>query len=597
MSTSALSFQGLASGLQTDSLVNAIIQQEGQPVQRMQAKQTANSQELAAIQSLQTNMTDLSTSLAMLAGTSFDARAVTSTDSNGTYVTATAKGSVPGSYDLQVTNVATAGRITPTMLAGVPQNLAVADPLATTIFDAGTSGTGTASFAIKGTDGIVKTLTLTSGNNNLYGLRDAINALGTADPTVPGSTGLGVTATVVNTGTGTGTNAYELVLTAKLTGTGTGGAVTIADVTNNTSGGLAVNSLGIGHGTVDSMTAPTSMTGGLSSGTADVAKDAVFTVNGLKLTRQSNTVTDAVDGVTFTLKQGGQATPTTLTVGQDKSSVTSSMQDVVSKFNALITTYKNASAITTSTTTSASGTKSTTTTSGPLANNSAVRSLIAQVRSALSGVPSGLPSSSTFLSAADLGVTTNRDGTLSLNTTTLSAALDKDPVAAKRVFAFSGQSSNGAVSFFQGGAKTTTGTVGFTIDSFQSGGAVSGTFTVNGTKYTLSGSNGTLSGTAGTPLEGLILSVSGLGSGNLSLSRGVGQAARDVVSNLTALSTGNIPQIIASITAQNTNLTQQITLGQARLDRRRVVLQAQFSKMEAAVSQLQSAGSSLSGLA
>ena len=80
------------------------------------------------------------------------------------------------------------------------------------------------------------------------------------------------------------------------------------------------------------------------------------------------------------------------------------------------------------------------------------------------------------------------------------------------------------------------------------------------------------------------------------MSRGVGQAARDVVSNLTASATGNIPQIIASINAQNTNLTQQITVGQARLDRRKVVLQNQFSQLEATVSQLQAAGSSLAGL-
>ena len=578
MATSALSFQGLTTGLQTDTLVNAIIQQEGQPLQRLQAKQTTNTSRLKAIQTIQTGMTALSTSLATLSSTSFDARTVTSTDSNGTYVTATATASAPGSYDLQVTKVATAGRITPTMVGGAPTNLAVADPLATTIFDAGTGGTGTASFAIKGTDGVIKTLTLTSGNNNLYGLRDAINALGTADPAVPGSTGLGVTATVVNTGSGT--NKYELVLTAKLSGTGTtGGVVTIADISNNTVGGAAVNTLGITHGTVDSLTTPTTLSGGLGSGTADVAQDALFMVNGLQLTRQSNTVTDAVDGVTFTLKQGNQTTSTTLTVGQDKGTLTSALQDVVSKFNALVTSFKSASA-----------------TGGALANDPTVRSLIAQVRSALSGAPSGLPSSATFTSAADLGMTTNRDGSLSLNTTILSAALDKDPAAAKRIFAFSGQSSNGAVSFYQGGAKTTTGAVSFNITSFASGGAVSGTFTVNGTEYALSGSNGTLGGAAGTPLEGLILSVNGLGSGTLTLSRGVGQAARDVVSNLTASATGNIPQIIASINAQNTNLTQQITVGQARLDRRKVVFQNQFSQLEATVSQLQAAGSSLAGL-
>jgi len=567
--SSPLSFQGLSTGLQTDTLVNAILQQEGQPLQRLQDRQTRNNLRVAALQSLKTNMTSLSTSLATLGSTSFDARSVTSTDTNNTYVTATATGAVAGNYDLKVGQVATRGRISPTLTGGVPSNLAVADPLATPVF----SGTS-ASFAVQGTDGVIKTLTLNTANNTIYGLRDAINALGTADPNVVGSKGLGVVATVVNTGTGA--NPYQLILTAKDTGTGTtGGKVTIADVT----GGGAINTLGITAGTVDSLTAPTTLSGGLGSAAADMAVDAKFTVNGIDLTRKSNTVTDAVDGVTFNLKQGGQATATTLTVAVDKSAITSAMQDVISKFNTMVKAYKDASG-----------------TGGALANDPSVRSFISQIRAALSGSPSGLPASASFTSTADLGIKTNRDGTLSLDTTVFQAALEKDSAAAKKVFAFSGASTNGVVSFYGGSAKTATGSLGFNITSFTSGGAVTGTFTVGGTDYVLTGSNGTLSGATGTPLEGLILSVTGTGSGTLSLSRGVGQAARDSISDLTASGTGNLAMILSSIDGQNSNLTRQISEGQARLDRRKEVLQAQYAQLEATVGQLQAAGQSLSGI-
>ncbi|MCM2249206.1 MAG: flagellar filament capping protein FliD, partial [Geothrix sp.] len=515
---SPISFQGLSTGLQTDQLVNAILQQEAQPLQRLQNKQTRNNQRVAAFQALKTNMTALSTSLASLGGTSFNARTVSSTDSNNTHVSASASGGVAGSYDLKVSQVATKGRISPTLVGGVPSNLAVADPLTTPVFTG-----GSASFAIQGTDGVIKTLTMDSTNNTLYGLRDAINALGAADPNVVGSKGLGVVATVVNTGTGA--NPYQLVLTARDTGTGTtGGVVTIADVT----AGGAVNALGIGAGTVDSMATPTTLTGGLASGAADVAKDALFSVNGIELTRKSNIVTDAVDGVTFTLKQGGQTTATTLTVALDKSGITSAMQDAISKFNTLVKTYKDASAF-----------------NGALSNDSSARSLIAQVRAALSGVPEGMPASSPFSSAADLGIKTNRDGSLSLDVTVFQAALDKDSAAARRVFAFTGDTTNGAVTVYGGGAKTTTGAMGFNITSFASGGAVSGTFTVDGTDYLLSGTNGTLSGAAGTPLEGLILSVTGTGTGTLNLTRGIGQAAQDLISELTASTTGNLSVLLS----------------------------------------------------
>jgi flagellar hook-associated protein 2 len=556
--SSPLSFQGLSTGLQTDSIVNAILQQEGQPVQRMLAQQAKNTQRIGAFQAMQSNLTALSSSLSTLSGTSFATQTVTSSDATNTYVTATATGATVGNYSLNVSQIATAGRISPTLSGGAPTNLSVADPLATTIFTG-----SSASFAVQGTDGVIKTLTLGSGSNNLYGLRDAINASGAS-----------VQASVINTGSGT--NPYQLVVTASGTGTGTtNGAVTLADITS----GAPVNTLGITAGTVDNVTTPTTLSGGLQSATADIAKNAVFSVNGIQLTRQTNVVSDAVSGVTFTLKQGGQTGTTNLAVATDTSTITSAMQDVVSKYNSLVTAFSSASA---------SG--------GALYGDSVARSLVSQVRTALTGVPSGLPLTSTYTSAGGVGVKVNQDGTLSLDTTAFQAALAKDPAAVKNVFAFSGTSSSAAVQFYGAGANTTTGNVGFNITSYVPNGAVSGTFTVNGTNYTLNGNSGTLVGAAGTPLEGLILTASGTGSGNITLSRGVGQAVQDLVTSMTASVSGQLPQIIQSVNDQNSSLAQQISSGQARLAQRKLALQAQFAQMEAVVGQLQSAGSSLTGM-
>lgn len=564
-----ISSTGVASGIDWNSLISAIIQQEGQPVQALQAQQAANNNRIAALQKMQTEMTALSTSLGTLNGTSFDARTVTSSDSTNTYVTATASGAATGSYDVQVSQVATAGRISPTLSGGLPTNLAVANPLTTSIF----SGTS-ASFAIQGTDGTIRTLTLSRSNNNLYGLRDAINALATPDPNVPGSKGLGVTATVVNTGSGA--TPYQLVLTSNTTGLGTTkGVVTLADVTS----GGAVNTLGISAGTVDSMTAPTTISGGLTSKGSNVAQDAVFSVNGVQLTRTTNTVTDAVNGVTFNLKQGGQTGTTNLSVAVDTGTITSAMQDVISKFNTLVNDYHSAAA---------SG--------GALAFNTSARAFISQVRSALSGVPSGLSSTAPYQSAGVLGLQTNRDGTLSLDTTAFQTALSTNPTAAKNVFANSGVSTSAAVSFYGLSSKTATGPIAFNITSYTAGGAVSGTFTVGGNTYTLSGSNGSLGGVAGTPLEGLILSVSGTGSGTLTVSRGVGQATQDTIASLTKYGSGMLPTIINSINDQNATLANQITTGQARLTQRQKQLQAYYAQVEASIGQLQAMGQSLSGM-
>ncbi|MBI4912745.1 MAG: flagellar filament capping protein FliD [Acidobacteria bacterium] len=563
---SAVSFQGLSSGIQTDQLVAAILQSESGTLNRLQDRQTRNTLRTTALTSLKTNMTLLASSLASLSNTSFDARSVSSTDANGTYATATAAGAAAGTYDLQVARVATKGRISPTLdLAGNPTNLAVADPLATPVFTG-----ASATFAVQGTDGTIKTLTLGAGSNSLNGLRDAIN-----------SSGAGVVATVVNTGKAV--NPYQLVVTAKDTGTGTtGGLVTLADVT----AGGAVNTLGITAGTVNDLVNPTTLTGGLQSATAAV--DALFTLNGIELTRKSNVVTDAVEGMTITLKQGNQTGTTTFTVAQDKGAVTTALQDVISKFNALLQAYKNGAAVTTD----SSGNKK----PGVFTGDSQTRGLLEKIRGALTGVPAGLPGTAPFQGTADLGIKTNPDGTLSLDVTKFQAALDQDPAAVKRIFAFTGSSTNSAVSFASGGAATVTGDVAFDITSYTPGGSVSGTFTVGGVPYSLTGTNGVLQGGSGTPLEGLILNVQGTGTGTLTLTRGVAQAARDAVSEITTAVTGSMSKALQRISDDNRALSDQIYTQQQRLAKRKEFLQAEFSRMESVISQLQSAGSSLTNL-
>jgi len=576
---SAISFQGLATGLQTDALVSAILAQEGKSVEAWTDRQTRNKTRTAALTSMKSSMNTLSVSLAALQD-KLNARTVTSTDADNTNVTATASGASAGSYDVTVTTVATKGRISPTMVANVvtgklePQNLAVADPAAA-IF----SGQK-ASFAIRGTDGVIKTFELS--NNSLNGLRDAINA-----------SGAGVSAAIINTGTGE--KPYQLVITAKETGTGsgvgaaaTGGVVTLAAIANADASPTTVDAaLGITAGTLTgTFSAPTALAGGLQSSAAETAKDAVFTLNGIELTRKSNVVSDAADGITFTLKKGAQTGTTTLTVAQDKTTATNGMQDVITKFNALLKIYKDASSSTQDT--------NGTILPGALANDASSRGIISQIRSTLTGASAGLSGTSAFSTPASLGIRTLSDGTLSLDPSVFQAAIEKDPAAAKRLFTFAGDSNNGVVAFQSGGAKTATGQVGFTIDSYTAGGAVTGTFTgtYNGTPFSLSltGINGTLNGGVGTALEGLSVSVTATGSGTLTLSRGAGQAVRDLITNLTASGTGTLSNILTSIDAQNRTLTTQIDAGKSALERRKVVLQAQFSKMEVAVAQMKAAG-------
>ncbi len=576
-SSGASSFAGISSGINTTALIQAEISQASLPMEQLQAQQTANTARSTAYGNLESQMTALSSAISDLNQSGLPARVVSSSDSTNSYVTATASGGASGSYLVQVGQLATNAQLSPTLdsTTGNPTNLAVASATAPVFTDTSGDGTGTATFAIEGTDGITRQITLGAGQNNIYALADAINAAGVADPSVPGSQALGVTATVVNTGSGT--DPYELVLQSAKTGVGTAGAnLTIADV----SSGGAVNTLGIAAGSVttDAQGNPTGVTGGTQSNQS--AQNAQFTLDGIQITRASNSVSDAVNGVTFNLVQGGQTGTTTLTVNADSNTALTDMQAVVAAYNTLMTTYNTDIA-----------------NSGPLAGDGNARALIQQVQNSLTGSVAGLPAGAAYTNAAALGLSTNNDGTLSLDTTQFTNAFQANPTSAQNVFATSATTTNGVVSLDYAGSGITAGTFGFNITSFASGGAVSGTFTApDGSQYTLTGTNGLLVGQAGTPLAGLYLGVTGTGTGNLMLTKGVGQAAMDAIGNMTNPATGTITQLQTDITSANNDLTNQINNQQTMLNNMQTSLQNQYSQMETTLAQLQAVSQSIGSL-
>jgi flagellar hook-associated protein 2 len=571
--SSSASLNGLSTGIDTTALIKAIMAQKSTNVNRLKAQQTLNNQKNTALVSLSGELMALTTSLAVLQDR-FNASTVTSTDSSNAYVTATATGVSSGSFDIQVSTVASKARLSAKLDgSGNTTNLAVANPADATgsgIFTAGTPAT----FALQGTDGKVYTITLDSSSNTLNGLRDKINAVA----------GSSVTASVVNTGKGA--KPYQLVITAKASGTGsTSGNVTLADVTSN-DGVTVANNLGISAGTVNNLSTPTTLAGGLTSaaGNGAVATNANFTVNGISLTRSTNTITDAVDGMTFTLKQGGQSGTTTLTVGQDVTGTTAALQDYITKYNQLLKDYKTASTATKN----ADGTIA----QAPLSGDQTTRALMANLRATLAGASAGLSGSATYQSLASVGVTNQADGTLYLNTYNFQKAMNADPASVQSLFSFSGSSTSPAATVKSGGPSTATGSVDFAITD-TGGGNLVGTLTQNGvTSDPIPVTNGVLVGTGS--YAGLNLTVTGTGTGTLTLSRGAGQAASDLLSTYTGL-TGNIANLMNTITAQNANLAPQITRAQTLLDNEAANLKQKFAKMESIVGQMKVTSSSLFG--
>lgn len=648
--SSAISFQGLSTNLPTDQLVAAIINQESQPMQRMQAQQTTNTSKVTALNTLSADLENLNASLLSLTMTGFQTDAVSSSDSNNTYVTATASGAAAGQYDLTVKGLATRARLV------LPQAMMPNTPV----------GVGT--YTLTDMSGQSFNITLDASNNTLAGLASAINAAKNGD------TAINVNATLIQTGTD-GTS--QLVLSADNTGTGTNGASTftltapsgsvlgtataaqdaftataspltlpqklasgatvgagsyqLTDATGATAAVTAtagstlqdladqINASGLaltasvqtnadttqqlvltatsGSGsfgiTVPSGTAlEVPASSGQGSYTSTTAANADFILNGVELHRSSNTVSDAVQGVTFTLKkaQTDLTTPTTLSVSLDTGAASSAMQSVVSAYNQFYNDYKSKTTFTQN--------QDGSYTAGVFNMDMTVRNLVSQVTGALMTGPANLASNTNpYTSPASVGLKTNQDGTISLDTTAFTNALKADPQSVMNIWANSGTSTSPLLTYQASGGSTTTSPIGFTIGAANPDGTLPGAFTVGGTTYNLtSDASGSFVGQNGTPLQGLVVSALAGASGTLTVTTGISRMVRDLNTTLMDSNPGDIGGIINFLNQDNYNLQLQIDQQQNYLDQSKQSLEAIYANLETTVGQLQAAGQSLSGL-
>lgn len=265
---------------------------------------------------------------------------------------------------------------------------------ALTGFNTGASAGGTLNFtsvtsAANVTDlavtGAKYSISMIPGRDTPQDVADAINAAN-----------LGITATLVNTGDGSG-SPYQLVLTGAK---GSAGAFSLS------------TSYTAADGTVSA--APSAGGVGLNfSGVhaADqTATDARVKVNGITYTRNTNTLSDVLTGVTLDLKG--------TTTGAASLSLTRDTTAIKEKFANLVTVYNDAMSMLGVVT----DPKSTVETYGAtLVGDSTVRSIRNQVRSVIQGTST---TPGTQVSAMwQLGIKVDQTGVMSLDETKLDAAL------------------------------------------------------------------------------------------------------------------------------------------------------------------------------
>ena len=358
----SINFSGVGSGIDFSQIVDAIVADRTAPVTQLQSKSsdyTVRASALKQLNALLVTFTQAADALSDRAlGTGFDALS-----NDNTVATATASSTAaPGAVNLQVTRLATP-------LVQASRSYGSAD--AAVLPDGVTEATFTLR---KGGAAAAEDpqITIDADNNSLTGLRDAINAAKA-----------GVTASIVDV---TGAGSFQLVLTSSATGA----AGRVELVEQGATGALA--SLGLRR--LDSPADPNDFSN----------LDASLTVNGLAVTRPTNTVADAVTGVTLNLNKVGSAVVTL----RPSADVTQKLQAFVSAYNAVQefanTQYKP----------DGQGRPS-----GVLAGDPTLRSVQRQLRDAVSASAGDGP----LKNLAELGVGRDEAGKLTLDTAKLNAQL------------------------------------------------------------------------------------------------------------------------------------------------------------------------------
>ena len=222
-------------------------------------------------------------------------------------------------------------------------------------------------------------ISVTEGNNTLADLADALNEV------------QGVSATVTNKGDGT----YSLIINSA-TGQNSALRITASEDADNT--GLAV---------LDNST---------TNETKQVvaATDAQININGVEVSRTSNTITDLIDGYEFTLKEV-TSSAVALNGQVDPDLAFQQVQEFVNTFNSVNGTITNL----TKRGINGEG-------AGPLARDVVISSIQREIRSIVStGLP-GYEDRTRYIS--ELGIKTERDGSLSISETDFKKAFEREPM-------------------------------------------------------------------------------------------------------------------------------------------------------------------------
>ncbi len=385
-----LGVSGLMSGLDTDSIISKLMELERRPVVLLQRKEAGYQAKITAIGMVKSAMSELKSAVEGLKD-SEDFLSYRASSSNTDILTVSAGDEVlPGVYNITVSHLASAQQVRSSAFSGSDAAI----------------GTGKITIQVGNNEPVE--IEITSENNTLAGIAQAIN-----------DAEAGVTAGIINDGNGS----YYLTLQSQNTGADNTISFSVQDDdgNNNDNSGLsAIYADPAAETLIETQS----------------AANAQLVVNGIDVERSSNEIDDLISGMTLTLKSADSSKSVTITSSKDYEGITSKLDAFVEKYNALVDLVKEQTAYNASTDQA-----------GTLLGDSTVSRINSGLSKIVYHTVKGIDQAVNRLSK--LGIELEESGHLSLDKSKLTAAMEEHPDDVSMLFASDEDGNKGvAVKFY-----------------------------------------------------------------------------------------------------------------------------------------------------
>ncbi len=304
------------------------------------------------------------------------------------------------------------------------------------------------------------------------------------------------------------TNGFGTIGMRAATASLSGGRIVLTDTTAGASQlGMSLTVTHAGGSTV-SLGAFSASTGGTAGRSLELVSglDSQVRIDGQTITRATNTISDAITGVTLNLLGAESGTAVNVSIAHDVSGITQTIQKFVTAYNNVRSWVTQNTAV-----------------GAPLANNTTASSIAQSFTSALLNTVVG--STGSLTTAAIAGLQHDKTGVLSLDTTVFQGFASTNFDDLRRLFTMSGTPSDSEVSFFSAGvnAKATATPYPVVITQAATMGSTTGstwtTYATGGTADTMSitdtntGHSGSISLANGDSIDSTVARLNAMFSG------------------------------------------------------------------------------------